>query len=120
MHDIKKKGWILLYGMRKVGKAFLVRNFVRYTHYFFVPRAGPILMESNRGFKTLSYEVFKTLVYELLGNEKNVVVVVDEFQRLPEDFIDLLHFAKEKNAKLILLESSMRVLKNVLPTRSPF
>ncbi|ADB58245.1 AAA family ATPase [Archaeoglobus profundus] len=108
----------MLYGRRKVGKTFLVRNFVKYTHYFFVERAGPILMETDYGFKTLSYETFKTLIYELLKDERNVIVV-DEFQRLPEDFVDLLHFAEEKKAKLILLGSSMRVLKNVLSAGSP-
>ncbi len=51
-------------------------------------------------------------------DDKNVVVV-DELQRLPENFIDLLHFAKEKKAKLILLGSSMRVLKNVLSAIGP-
>ncbi len=118
VHEIEKKGWILLYGRRKVGKTFLVRNFVKYTHYFFVERAGPILMETDHGFKTIDYETFKTLIYELLKDDRNVIVV-DEFQRLPEDFIDLLHFAKEKSAKLILLGSSMRVLKNILSARSP-
>ncbi len=118
VHEVKKKGWILLYGRRKVGKTFLVRNFIEYTHYFFVERAGPILMETENGLKTLNYETFKTLIYELLKDDKNIIVV-DEFQRLPEDFVDLLHFAKEKKAKLILLGSSMRVLKNVLSARSP-
>lgn len=118
VHEIKKIGWVLLYGRRKVGKTFLVRNFVEYTHYFFAERGGPILMETEVGFRTLSYDAFKTLIYELLKDEGNVVVV-DEFQRLPEDFIDLLHFAKEKRAKLILLGSSMRVVKDILSARSP-
>lgn len=118
VHEIEKKGWILLYGRRKVGKTFLVRNFVSYTHYFFVERGGPILMETSGGFKTINYESFKTLLYELLRNSKNTIVV-DEFQRLPDDFIDFLHFVKDKNAKLILLGSSMRVVKKVLSARSP-
>jgi len=46
-------------------------------------------------------------------------VVVDEFQRLPEDFLDLLHFTKERRAKLILLDLSMRILKSILSARSP-
>ncbi len=116
VHEVERKGWVLLYGRRKVGKTFLVRNFVKHTHYFFVERAGPILM-ANDGFKTISYETFKALIHELLKDERNVVVV-DEFQRLPDDFTDLLHFAREKRAKLILLGSSMRVVKNVLSARS--
>ena len=116
VHEIEKKGWVLLYGRRKVGKTFLIRNFVKHTHYFFVERAGPILM-ANDGFKTLSYETFRTLIHELLKDERNIVVI-DEFQRLPDEFTDLLHFG-EKSAKLILLGSSMRVVKNVLSARSP-
>ena len=75
-------------------------------------------MESARSFKAINYETFKTLIYELLEDEKNTIVV-DEFQRLPEDFTDILHFIKEKNAKLILLGSSMKIAKNVLSARSP-
>jgi len=74
VHEIKKKGWVLLYGRRKVGKTFLIRNFVDYTHYFFVERDGPILMESDSSFRSIDYESFKTLIYELLKNENNTVV----------------------------------------------
>ncbi len=74
-------------------------------------------METD-SFKSLSYEAFKTLIYELLRDEKNVVVV-GEFQRLPEDFLDLLHFTKERRAKLTLLGLSMRILKSILSARSP-
>ena len=75
-------------------------------------------METDYGFKSLSYKTSKTLIYELLKDDRNVIVV-DEFQRLPEDYIDLLYFTKEKKVKLILLGSSMRVLKNVLSASSP-
>ncbi len=37
VYEIKKEGWVLIYGRRKVGKTFLVRNFVDYTHYFSEP-----------------------------------------------------------------------------------
>ncbi len=33
--------------------------------------------------------------------------------------LDLLHFAKERRAKLVLLGSSMRVVKDVLSSRVP-
>ena len=33
--------------------------------------------------------------------------------------LDLLHFAKERRAKLVLLGSSMRVVKDVLSSRGP-
>ncbi len=74
-------------------------------------------MESD-GFNSIDYESFKTLIYELLKNE-DYTIVVDEFQRLPDDFADMLHFAKEKKAKLILLGSSMRTVKNIFSARSP-
>ena len=67
-------------------------------------------MENSGGFKSIDYEPFKTIVYELLKNENNVIIL-DKFQRLPDDFTDILHFAKDKNAKRILLGSSMRTVK---------
>ena len=45
--------------------------------------------------------------------------MIDEFQRLPEDFADLLHFTSERKAKLILPGSGMRVVKSMLSARSP-
>jgi AAA+ ATPase superfamily predicted ATPase len=44
--EIKKmKGWILIYGRRKVGKTFLIRNFLDYDVFFRVNRDGSILAE---------------------------------------------------------------------------
>ncbi len=44
--EIKKiKGWILIYGRRKVGKTFLIKNFLDYDVFFRVNRDGSILAE---------------------------------------------------------------------------
>ncbi len=117
IHEVKKKGWVMLYGRRKVGKTFMVRHFMNYDHYFFVERGGPILREKDDGFESIRYETFKSLVHELI--KQPITVVIDEFQRLPDNFLDMLHFAKERRAKLVLLGSSMRVVKDVLSAKSP-
>ena len=50
--------WILIYGRRKTGKSFIVRNFVKFDEYYFVSRSGRIYELYDDRFRPLSRDVF--------------------------------------------------------------
>jgi len=109
----KKTGkWVLVYGRRKTGKSFFVRNFTKWDKYFFIARGGKIF----DGDEVISYDVFIKEIFENLENEK--VVVVDEIQRLPEEFYDRLHKFGIKG-RLIAISSTLWIAKKLLGKKSP-
>ena len=107
----KSRKWILIYGRRKTGKTFLVKNFVKYDQYFFVKRDRTII-----NGKSISYETFQELLKEYIKNDKTVVV--DEFHRLGEDFLDFLHSIGH-GGKVILVSSTLYLSKKLLASNSP-
>lgn len=112
------KGWLLVFGRRKTGKTFLLRKMVYHDYYFFVTRGGEIFDASEEKVKTLSYSIFLERLKRLLTEEKTIVI--DEFQRLPDEFLDFLHYIKPlSKAKLVLVGSSIQVSKKILSKRSP-
>ncbi len=110
------KGWILLYGRRKVGKTFLVRTFMDHDLYVLVKRGGGALFDKGPLQRTDSYDQVVELIFKELDEGKTVVV--DEFQRLPSEFIESLQMHYHKG-KLILLGSSMHVAKDITSRNSP-
>jgi len=113
--DIKLiKKWLLIFGRRKTGKTFLVENFLNYDEYFFVKRDRSII--SKKDGKVINYETLTSLIKRSLPDGKTVVV--DEFHRLGEDFLDFVHFTK-KGGKLILISSTLFLSKNLFASRSP-
>ncbi len=100
---------IMVFGRRKVGKTFFVRNFLDFDKYFFVGKNNVVFDENN---DTLNYDSFFT-VFKALAAEK--VLVIDEFHRLPEYFLDYLHFKKPK--KVILLTSTLWLASKLLETK---
>lgn len=77
--------------------------------YFFVMKGGVVAHKSE----LLAYPVFRERLAGLLG--ESMTVVIDEFQRLPTDFLDYLHFlSPESKAKLILVGSSLSVARRGL------
>lgn len=113
--DIKAiKKWLFIYGRRKTGKTFLIRHFLKYDEYFFVKRDRTIIVESTGS--SISYETLKELLNRLLKDNKTVVV--DEFHRLGDDFMDHLHFI-EKNGKLIIVSSTFHLAKKLVSKNSP-
>ncbi len=110
----KLKKWVLLYGRRKTGKTFLVENFVNYDEYFFVKRDGGII--SRRGDRTLEYETFVEILKRGLAH--GGTVVVDEFHRLGDEFLDFVHYMR-KEGKLILISSTLFLSKKLFFSRSP-
>ncbi|CAG0965864.1 hypothetical protein METP2_01084 [Methanosarcinales archaeon] len=115
--EIKKlNGWILIYGRKKVGKTFLIKNFLEYDVFFRVNRDGSILAEKFIISRINNMDDFSRAVSELLLADKKVVI--DEFQRLPESVIERISTLHPKG-KVILSGSSMRVIKKLFGSKSP-
>ncbi len=107
----ESKKWVLIYGRRKTGKTFLIKNFVNFDEYFFVKRDRTIINK-----KIITYETFVELVKEYIKNNKTIVV--DEFHRLGDDFLDFLH-SIGRGGKIILVSSTLYLSKKILSTKSP-
>jgi AAA+ ATPase superfamily predicted ATPase len=115
--EIKKlNGWILIYGRRKVGKTFLIKNFLDYDVFFRVNRDGSILAENFAISIINNMDDFSRAVSELLLADKKVVI--DEFQRLPESVIERISTIHPEG-KVIFSGSSMRVIKKLFGSKSP-
>ena len=104
--------WVLLYGRRKVGKSYFIKNFVKYDVYYFVGRNGIIFTDDS----TLSYETFARESIQKL--ERGETVVIDELQRLPKEFLDLLHKTGVKG-RLIAISSTLWLTKEFIGKSSP-
>lgn len=107
------KGWILLYGRRKVGKTFLLKNFVKWDAYITVRRDLSLRTEN---VEIQKMEDFTNKVGNLL--EKDYVVVIDEFQRLPEHILEDLTCFYPKG-RLILSGSSLGIVRKFFEPKSP-
>jgi hypothetical protein len=109
-------GWSLIFGRRKVGKTFLVDNFVSHDVYFTVRVDRSI---SARGIEVPvigDLDAFTKVVIDLL--ELGKTVVIDEFQRLPMVVMEDISRA-HPNGRLILTGSSMRVVERYTGRNSP-
>ncbi|MBI4981026.1 AAA family ATPase [Candidatus Woesearchaeota archaeon] len=109
------KAWTLVFGRRKTGKTFMVRNSVLWDRYFFVRRDRTI--SDDQG--TLNYETFiEALRNGLIENKRTIVI--DEFHRLPESFFDYLHqISPDRKGRLILISSTLSLAKKFFSSKSP-
>ena len=109
-------GWSLVFGRRKVGKTYLIENYVPHDVYFYVRIDRSVSSNGYMMSEIGDLSTLKNAVVDLL--ERNRVVVIDEFQRLPmktlED-ISRLH----PRGRLILTGSSMKVANMILGRNSP-
>lgn len=101
----------LVFGRRKTGKSFFVENFVKFDKYLFVYRDRTI-----RNIESDELWSFNELKRYLSGN-RNKTVVVDEFHRLPKDFLDFVHSLRLTN--LILITSSLHFANEIMGKKSP-
>ncbi len=101
-------GWKMLYGRRKTGKTFLVQKFLDYDEFFFVGRDGVVYDRLNGG--TMTSAEFINLFPRLLKDGR---IVVDEFHRLPSNFLDLLH-AYSGSGEVTLITSTLWLAKRTL------
>jgi hypothetical protein len=99
---------------KKTGKTFLVENFLDYDEFFFVKRDRSII--SKKDGATIDYKTLTNLLARALPDGKTVVV--DEFHRLGEDFLDFVHSLK-KGGRLILISSTLFLSRSLLSSHSP-
>lgn len=111
---VKMPGWVLLYGRRKVGKTFLLKNYGRWDAYFSVRRDLAITAEGAPPVSGL--DSFCEEVKRLLREGKTVII--DEFQRLPESFLEEVA-SVHPHGRLILAGSSFRIVRSLFHPRSP-
>jgi len=110
-------GWILIYGRRKTGKTFLVRKFLRFDSYYFISRSLEVF-SYNKDLELLSYDIFFDRIKREIEERKTIVI--DEFKRLPQSFLDFLHFSKSfAKSQIILVGSSLSFVNKILGTESP-
>lgn len=104
--------WVLVYGRRKTGKTYFIRNYTEYDKYFFVSRGRETFINDDK----IGYEAFLREVSSELKRGKTIVV--DEFQRLPDDFLDMLHNLGIQG-RLILVSSTLKLTEKYLSDKSP-
>jgi len=104
--------WTLVYGRRKTGKTFFIKNFLHWDRYFFVGRSGEVFDNDER----ISYDVFLREITNSLKNGRKIVV--DEIQRLPEEFFDRLH-SLGITGRLIAISSTLWLARKLIGERSP-
>ncbi|WP_457754501.1 ATPase [Thermococcus sp.] len=102
--------WKMLYGRRKTGKTFLVERFLDYDEFFFVNKDGTI-HDIGRGDK-MTFSEFLRLFPRLLSGRR---VVIDEFHRLPREFLDTLHaYSTTPDSEVILITSTLWLATKLL------
>lgn len=109
---LKRKHWLLVYGRRKVGKTFLLRELCKLKNYYVVRRDLSVITENG----TIPIKEFVENVKKLLRDDETAVV--DEFQRLDEGILEELAQLHPKG-RLILSGSSLRVVKKIFEPHSP-
>lgn len=102
----EKSNSCIIFGRRKVGKTFFVREYSNCDYYFFVTNSNIIFDEKG---EEMSFDTFFEL-YKILS--KNNSIAIDEFHRLPSKFLDYMHFNKPKN--VILLTSTLWLATRML------
>jgi AAA+ ATPase superfamily predicted ATPase len=112
----KSTGWLLIYGRRKVGKTFLVKRAAKWDAYLTVRRDGVIVSEGVSPKRIETFPMLLDIVKKML--EEGKTVVVDEFQRLPEVFLDEVATI-HPSGRLFLVGSSMRIVERVVGKGSP-
>jgi AAA+ ATPase superfamily predicted ATPase len=112
----RAKGWVLVFGRRKTGKTYLLRNFTKWDRYFLVRKDGSVSSEEGGRRKTVAALELARAVGEELSFGRTVIV--DEFQRLPSAFLDDIA-AYHPQGKLVLTGSSFRVMNDVFGQNSP-
>ncbi|MCU0799569.1 MAG: AAA family ATPase [Candidatus Thermoplasmatota archaeon] len=110
------RNWTLLYGRRKTGKTYLLKNYFNPDEYILVGREGTIWIEGKIKRKLTSVDELMDHIKEGLSNNERIVL--DEFQRLPMDVLEWIA-ASHPSGQLVLSGSSLGILKRVLGPSSP-
>ena len=111
-NEMKKlKPPLLIYGRRKTGKTFFVKSLFGDSYYFFVKRDRSIYFENRN--EVINYREMIRIMEEF----KEKMMIVDEFHRLPGDFLDWLHIRAPTN--ILLITSTLHLAKKLIGKHSP-
>jgi len=111
-----KDSWVMLYGRRKIGKTYMLKNFIKWDYYFLIGQAGTIWCEGAPVKKFNMLDDFTEFLIDSLKAGKSVVV--DEFQRLPLETLERIS-SEHPSGQLILSGSSMAIVKKIFGAKSP-
>ncbi len=111
-----KDDWTLVYGRRKVGKTYMLRHFLDWDLYVHIGREGTIWFDGERSGRSSSFMEMTELITRMLREGKKVVL--DEFQRVPLDYLERITVA-HPSGSLVLSGSSMGMIHKVINPRSP-
>ncbi len=116
-----KRGWLLVYGRRKTGKTWLLRRCTEWQLYATLTSTGECIITS-RGDGRAGFVGLRDCLERVarMLAKRDVLVVLDEFQRLPRrywDFIANIH--AESEGRLIACGSAMRIANEVYGKSSP-
>lgn len=116
----RRQGWLLVYGRRKTGKTWLLRRCVDWGLYATATGDGECIVEERGGGPRITgLGDCASLVAGWLRRGRGLAVL-DEFQRLPRRYWELLAaVAGEAEPGLIACGSSMGVVRRVFDRRSP-
>lgn len=106
-----EKHWLMVYGRRKTGKTFILRNFCMFDAYFLVKKDLSVFYNE----KQITLEEMKKIAKGLIAAGKGVAI--DEFQRLSESFLEEFTVTHPKG-KLVVSGSSMRIVKKLFEPNS--
>jgi len=110
-------GWLLVFGRRKTGKSFLARLMIPWNLYVTVTRDLAAIVEEREGVQRIvNLEEAMKLVSKSLVEER--CIVIDEFQRLPPRYWDLLA-TRHPSGCIVLVASSLGIMNKVFDSRSP-
>ena len=113
--------WVLVYGRRKTGKTWLLRNCVDWSLYATATRSGECIVEDEKGELEVVEinECMKDITRRLKHvNEK--AIILDEFQRVPVKYWDVIAVAAQDSERnLIICGSSLGIALRVFDRRSP-
>ncbi|MCD6143426.1 MAG: ATP-binding protein [Thermococcus sp.] len=106
--------WLLIYGRRKTGKTFYIREKARYNKYFIVTKSKTVI-ELQSG-EELNQEEFRRLLPLLLETEERIII--DEFHRLNEPFFSMLQ-GMSGQGKITLITSTLHYFRKIVGKNSP-
>ncbi len=112
----RSPGRLLIYGRRKVGKTFLAKNYLDHDIFIYVKRGGGFYIEGGSVSNIDSYQQFNEMLKLWIDVDKKILI--DEFQRLPEEFLDMLQFIGDRGS-IILTGSSFHTIRKVISPNSP-
>ena len=115
-----EKQWILVYGRRKTGKTWLLRRCSKWSVYVTVTRDGACIVDDRgQGIRVVGLRECIDHAISMLKKPGHLVVV-DEFQRLPEKYWEIIaSVGWEAESGLQLCGSSLSIVGKVFGHGSP-